>query len=78
MKYKCKKTYFDENSLNAIFIKGEFYDGCYEWTTELFHIDTRIPNRTTKSFKTYAFSEFFITIDEHRELEIDKILDIDE
>ena len=73
LKVKCKKTFFDRNNRDVVFEEGVWYDVCrYPFSDETYFFV-----ETIEGFKQkFEFEEYFYTVAELREIEINKILDI--
>tara|TARA_R110000772_G_scaffold55_3_gene306 strand:+ start:91 stop:303 length:213 start_codon:yes stop_codon:yes gene_type:complete len=69
MRYLCKKTYYERNTFRITFIEGHWYEGYVE-DIQYFITDV---NGEVWTFND-SFHEYFYTLDEHREMEINKIL----
>jgi hypothetical protein len=87
LKVKCKKTFFDRNNADVVFEEGMWYDagiikdgvyqGHYDICRYPFSDETYFFVETIDGFKQkFEFDEYFYTVDELREIEINKILDI--
>ena len=76
MKYYCKKNVYGSEFI-IIFEKGKWYNGCMDQGTyTLYSIEYSIGNHMDKFFfQSDRFHKCFNTIQEMREIEINKILD---
>ena len=76
-RYRCKKDYIDGDHLVPIFIEGEWCNGYWEWTTEVFYVSNKEHDGPIPmyAFNSSVFNTHFYTLDEVREIEIDKVLE---
>tara|TARA_R110000772_G_scaffold64185_1_gene143528 strand:- start:868 stop:1098 length:231 start_codon:yes stop_codon:yes gene_type:complete len=74
MKYRCKKTY--TSYTDTIFEKDKWYEGkqIMDLSNVIYYQMIRSESRYDMTFDVEGFNKYFYSIDELREMEINKII----
>ena len=81
--YRCKREYEDPFGADIIFYEGETYYGYRESETGVYYVTNTVGDIDSLTvlpmypFIHRMFHNHFITVAEIREMEIDKVLNID-